>query len=62
MEIRDMNSIDLSGLIKGLMVVIAIAIAAGRLSELKHWAAHEAFAPSSSRFTPFLPRVEQNHE
>lgn len=39
-----MNTIDLSGLIKGLMMVIAIAMSMGKLPELKRWAAQEAFA------------------
>ena len=38
-----MKPFDLSGLIKGLMVVIGIALALGRLDELKRWAAREAF-------------------
>jgi len=41
-----MNTIDLSGLIKGLMVVIGIAVSMGRLPELKKWAAEEAFGVS----------------
>ena len=39
-----MKATDLSGLIKGLMVVIGIAMALGRLDDLKRWAAQEAFA------------------
>lgn len=35
---------DLSGLTKGLMVVIGIAVATGHLQDLKMWAAREAFA------------------
>jgi hypothetical protein len=38
-----MKPLDLSGLIKGLMVVIGIALALGRLEDLKRWAANEAF-------------------
>jgi hypothetical protein len=41
-----MKPMDLSGLIKGLMVVIGIAIAAGKLSALKQWAIKEAFGPT----------------
>lgn len=40
-----MKPMDLSGLIKGLLVVIGIALAAGRLHELKQWAISEAFGP-----------------
>ena len=44
-----MNSIDLSGLIKGLMIVIGIALAMGRLGDLERWAGKEAFRPSPKR-------------
>ena len=37
-----MKPMDLSGLIKGLMIVIGIALALGKLDELKRWAVHEA--------------------
>ena len=37
-----MKPMDLSGLIKGLMVVIGIAMALGRLDDLKRWAVREA--------------------
>ena len=43
LEDRDMNTINLSELIKGLMVVIGIAASMGKLPELKRWAAQEAF-------------------
>lgn len=43
-----MNTVDLSGLIKGLMVVIGIALALGRLNELKKWSIKEAFQPKPS--------------
>lgn len=38
-----MKAMDLSGLIKGLMVVIGIAMAIGKLGALERWAAKEAF-------------------
>ncbi len=38
-----MKPLDLSGLTKGLVVVIGIAMALGRLETLKRWAAQEAF-------------------
>ena len=38
-----MKAMDLTGLIKGLMVVIGIALALGRLDDLKMWATREAF-------------------
>ena len=38
-----MKPVDLSGLIKGLMVVIGIAMALGKLDDLRVWAAKEAF-------------------
>lgn len=38
-----MRPVDLSGLIKGLMVVIGIAVALGKLDALKRWAISEAF-------------------
>ena len=41
-----MKPIDLSGLIKGLMVVIGIAITLGKLDDLKRWSAKEAFGPT----------------
>lgn len=41
-----MNTINLSDLVKGLMVVIAIAMSMGKLPELKRWAIKEAFGPS----------------
>ncbi len=41
-----MKPTDLTGLIKGLMVVIGIAVALGRLDQLKKWAAQEAFGTS----------------
>ena len=41
-----MKPTDLTGLIKGLMVVIGIAMALGRLDELKRWAIKEAFPRS----------------
>jgi hypothetical protein len=44
-----MQSIDLSGLIKGLLVVIGIALAMGRLGNLKRWAAHETFDTCPSK-------------
>ncbi len=46
--LRHMNTkpLDLSGLIKGLMVVIGIAMALGKLDDLKRWAMKEAFHPS----------------
>ncbi len=48
-----MQSLDLSGLIKGLLVVIGIAMAMGRLGDLERWAAHEAFdAHPSKNWTP----------
>ena len=40
-----MKPMDMSELIKGLMVVIGIALAIGKLPELKQWAARKAFAP-----------------
>ena len=43
-----MKPIDLSGLIKGLMVVIGIAIALGQLENLKRWAIEEAFPRTSN--------------
>jgi hypothetical protein len=39
-----MKPVDLSGLIKGLMVVIGIALALGKLENLKRWAIQEAFS------------------
>ena len=44
-----MNTIDLSSLIKGLMVVIGVAISLGKLDALKHRAAMEAFGSSGHR-------------
>jgi len=38
-----MKPADLGGLIKGLLVVIGIAMALGRLSDLNRWAVREAF-------------------
>jgi hypothetical protein len=38
-----MSTIDLSGLIKGLMVVIGFAVVTGNLFAFKKWAAREAF-------------------
>ena len=38
-----MKGMDLTGLIKGLLVVIGIAMALGKLDNLKRWAAKEAF-------------------
>jgi hypothetical protein len=38
---------DLSGLIKGLMVMIGVAIALGKLDDLKQWAIREAFGKTS---------------
>lgn len=38
-----MKPLDLSGLIKGLMIVIGMAIALGKLDVLRQWAAKEAF-------------------
>ena len=43
-----MNTVDLSGLIKGLMVVITIAVIANKLPELKQWALEEAFGHHST--------------
>jgi hypothetical protein len=37
-----MNSVDISPLVKGLLVVIGIAIATGHYSELQSWARREA--------------------
>ena len=36
-------TINLGELVKGLMVVIGIAVSMGKLPELKRWAAQEAF-------------------
>ncbi len=41
-----MNTIDLSGLIKGLLGVMGLAASVGKLPELKRWAAQEAFDAS----------------
>ena len=41
-----MKPVDLSGLIKGLLVVIGIAMAAGRMDDLRTWAIKEAFHPT----------------
>jgi hypothetical protein len=49
-----MNTVDLGGLIKGLMVVIGIALALGRLDDLERWAANEAFRPNSTS-APIVP-------
>ncbi len=43
-----MKPMDLSGLIKGLMVVIGIAMALGKLNALVRWAAQEAFGGRSN--------------
>ena len=43
-----MNTIDLGGLIKGLMGVMGIAFSLGQLPALKRWAAHETFGASHS--------------
>ena len=46
-----MKPMDLSGLIKGLLVVVGIAMALGRLDELKRWAAREAFGVKPTHLT-----------
>ncbi len=43
-----MKPVDLSGLIKGLMVVIGIAIMMGKLDELRVWATLKALAPRNA--------------
>ena len=49
-----MRPLDPSGLARGLLVVIGIAMALGRLDELKHWAAREAFGVSrGTHFTRY---------
>jgi hypothetical protein len=37
-----MNSADISPLVKGILVVIGIAIATGHYGDLQNWARHEA--------------------
>ncbi len=49
-----MKPTDLSGLIKGLMVVIGIAMALGRLDDLKRWAAREAFGVHTACTSHYL--------
>ena len=39
-----MRPLDLSGLIKGLLVVIGLAIVLGKLDVLRDWAVREAFS------------------
>lgn len=46
-----MNTINLGELVKGLMVVIGIAVSMGRLPELKRWAAQEAFGRTPQHLT-----------
>jgi hypothetical protein len=38
-----MKPVELSGLIKGLLVVIGIAMASGQMNEVRSWAVKEAF-------------------
>jgi len=38
-----MSPLNLSELVKGLMIVVVIAASMGKLPELKRWAAQEAF-------------------
>jgi hypothetical protein len=52
-----MKPMDLTGLIKGLMVVIGIAMALGRLEALKRWATKEAFGISMHK--PIHQRLEK---
>ena len=54
---RIMKPMDLSELIKGLMVIIGIALAAGKLPELKQWAIKRAFAPQGAYSQKFVPQV-----
>ena len=44
-----MSTINLGELVKGLMVVVGIAMSLGKLPELKRWAAQEAFGPIHPR-------------
>ena len=50
-----MKATDLSGLIKGLMIVIGIAMAFGKLDVLRQWAAREAFGKSNHAMSHRIP-------
>lgn len=49
-----MKPIDLSGLIRGLMVAIGIALTLGKLPTLERWAIKEAFP-----ITPYRTRISE---
>jgi len=61
-----MSTINLGELVKGLMVVVGIALSMGKLPELKRWAAKEAFGPTQThvlvRYQPtrlLIPKYKQ---
>jgi len=54
-----MKPLELGELIKGLMIVIAIALSLGKLEVIKTWAMREAFKPSCHEYRSrlFTPQV-----
>ena len=59
-----MNTLSLNELVKGLMIVIAIAISMGKLPELKRWAALEAFGmhpTTSENIRKTHGKLSENH-
>ena len=53
-----MKPMDLTGLIKGILVVIGIAMALGKLNELKRWATKEAFPETANFLSPHRAKLQ----